>query len=312
MLSAYSSDRARHNVAGYVVLGAVRPTSPRIWPSIRPYRSGRLHGYGLGNGGPISPTDAVNTVFPQSQVRGTAGFTQDDWNLMFQSVQQLQIVGLPAAQCAGQEIGAANDLTLTKTAGGMALTGISIGAAIAGPGAALAAPTLGISIAVASLVGIFSTIFAHHAAAVAHERQVECAAVPAANNYLKIIVQAVQSGQETPQQGIRALASLVSDFESTISSIVHRGGSSCNAGCRWEKSLEAIAAYLTSQFQQMPPAAPAAPASGAASSAPTPAATPAGTLVLPGAASSAPTIAGFSFAQIAALVIGGIVLSKIL
>ncbi len=249
----------RFNLSGYARLGQTFVTGNVGVQNVAAAGAGQI--------GTLSPQDAVDQVLPSNHY----GLSEDFVNLMVQSVQQLQIVGLDAGSCAGQPSGAVNDLQLTKTASGLALTGISTGASIAGAGAALAPVTLGISIAVVALTALFSTIFSHHAAAVAKEQSVECAAVPAANNYLNIITQAVANGTSTPQEGIQALQSLQSDFESTLSSagVVKRGGKSCNAGCRWECSLEAIVKYLTSQYNAIPPPAPAATApAGAPAGAP--------------------------------------------
>ena len=165
--------------------------------------------------------------------------------------QMLDAGGSPAylpgtADCAsatGQ--GGSQNLRMVQTASGLALTGLQVGLTTAGvvTGAALAPFTAGIS----ALIGLFPLIFGHHAAAVKKEQNVLCAAVPAANNYLQIIAQAVQSGQATPQQGIDALHSLVSDFQSQVGGIRN----DCNAACVMTYELQAIAAVMESQFQDL-------------------------------------------------------------
>lgn len=164
--------------------------------------------------------------------------------------QMVNASGSPAyipgtADCASATGGGSNNLKLVQTASGLALTGLQVGLTTAGvvTGAALAPFTAGIS----ALIGLFPMIFGHHKAAVKKEQNVLCAAVPAANNYLQIIAQAVQSGQASPQQGIDALHSLVSDFQSEVSSIRN----DCNAACVMTMQLQAIAAVMVSQYQDL-------------------------------------------------------------
>jgi hypothetical protein len=154
---------------------------------------------------------------------------------------------LPGPECAaaqGVPTGAQSDLKLGQTSAGLALTGLQL-ATTAG---VIAAPfTMGISIAVSGLVGLFSTLINHHAQAVQKEQTVLCSAVPAANNYLKIIAQSVSSGLATPQDGISALESLKGDFRSAVGSIY----GDCNAACVMYEELEAICVVMESQFQDM-------------------------------------------------------------
>jgi hypothetical protein len=147
------------------------------------------------------------------------------------------------SECAASGISAAAKYVgLAGSAAGLALTGVvQAGLMAAGP------LTLGISVAIASIVGIFSTILNHHAQAVKKEQSVLCSAVPAANNYLQIIEQGVQSGLATPQQGIDALNSLVRDFTNAVSSIEKN----CNAACVMTEELQAVVLVKQSEYQDM-------------------------------------------------------------
>jgi hypothetical protein len=148
------------------------------------------------------------------------------------------------AAATGAPSGAQTDLKLAQTSTGLALTGLQL-ATSAG---VLAAPiTMGVSIAVSAIVGLFSTLINHHAQAVAKEQTVLCSAVPAANNYLSIIAQAVSSGLATPQDGIAALESLKGDFRSAVGAIYN----DCNAACVMYMELEAICLVMESQLQDM-------------------------------------------------------------
>jgi len=209
-----------------------------------------MHGDCCGLGA-ISPADAANQIFPQSKITGTAGANQAAWNALQTAASSGQIV-LPS--CSGVSTTGANDLRLAGQAGSLSLMAVTTPWAGAGTALVAAGPaTLGISIAIAGIVGIFSAILNHHAQAVQKEQSVLCAAIPAANNYLNIIAQAVQSGQATPQQGVAALQSLLSDFKSTVSSIEKGsiGTGTCNAACVYTAELAAIVAYQSSQYQDL-------------------------------------------------------------
>ena len=216
--------------------------------------------------GALTPDQAAQQIFPLSAITKTAGHTQAVYNTILASVQagqMLDATGNPAYIPGTQDCSATgvnSDLKLAQTSAGLALTGTTIGLTAAGvvTGAALAPFTMGIS----AIIGLFPLIFGHHAAAVKKEQSVLCAAVPAANNYLNIIDQAVNSGQATPQQGQAALSSLASDFTSQVSSIVKGSGPAstgdCNAACVMIAELNAIVAYKTSVYQDMIAATPAA------------------------------------------------------
>jgi hypothetical protein len=180
--------------------------------------------------------------------------------------------GFESAGCTNQP---APNLQLFQTASGLTLSAAGAGIGIATATGAIAAGSLAGSVVpvigtiVGTIVGLFAAIFQHHAQAVKKEQSVLCAAVPAANNYLTIIQQAVADGTATPQEGIDALNSLLSDFKSQISSVVNNDSSQCNAGCMWDVALTAIVDYWVGQYQDMAtqgtPTTTSAVAAGAAS-----------------------------------------------
>lgn len=230
------------------------------------YRRSSLRYYAvLGAMGAMSPQDAANSVMPQSSIKSTAGFTETVWNQLVESASSGSIYYNPSG-CSG--VSSSNNLSLVKTASGMALSGAQIGMTAAGVSSvAFGAVTFGIS----ALVGLFTIIESHHAQAVAKEQQTECPAIAAANNYLQIIEQGVSSGEYTPAEGIAALQSLQSDFNAALAGITKNSSSQCNAGCVWEKELATIVAYKTSQYQDMAAqqAATPAPKTSTAGSGPT-------------------------------------------
>lgn len=218
----------------------------------------------------LTPDQATEQIFPAASVKTSAGHNQGVRNGILASVQAGQITGNTpgvldytpgTGECSAS--GVSTTVKLAQTASGLALTGTTIGLTAAGTftAAALAPWTLGIS----AIIGLFPIIFGHHAAAVKKEQSVLCAAVPAANNYLQIIDQAVQSGQATPQQGQSALDSLVSDFQSQVASIIHgadpMSSGECNAACVELSKLRAIVAYKKSVYQDMAASSAASPVS---------------------------------------------------
>jgi hypothetical protein len=272
-----------------------------------------MHGYVVL--GALTPDQAAEQIFPASKVTKAAGHNQAVRDLMTSSAaagQILNVQGAPGyvpgtAQCAAAPSGAANDVGLAGKAGSLALTGVNSAGLIA------AGPTLGISLAISGIVGIFSTIFNHHAQAVAKEQSVLCAAVPAANNYLKIIAQAVQQGQATPAQGIQALQSLLSDFRSSVSSIMHgndpTSSGECNAACVEYSILATIVAYQVSAYQDLANASTPAATGGSGPITAAPVAS-GSTLTVPAAAAA--TASSPSWLPIAALVFAGILVAKVL
>lgn len=262
--------------------------------------------------GALTPDQATQVAMPTSTIRSTAGFTQGVYNEILASVQNGQItINLPSGCGSTPPQGGINNLKLAQTASGLALTGVQVGAAIAGASAALAPVTLGISLAITGIVAIFSTILGHHQKAVQKEQATECALVPAANNYLTIIGQAVAGGQATPQQGIAALQSLLSDFKTNISSIMKNSSGSCNAGCVIYKMLQAIVAYQSSVFQDMITAAAVA-AAAAAATAPTATAATGSGVVSSVANSISSAVAATGLPTWAPWVIGGFLLWEFL
>jgi len=227
--------------------------------------------------------------------------------------------------------GVSSNVKIAQISGQLALTGINMAAAAGvgfGIGAALGPATLGIS----TLIGLFPLLFGHHAAAVRKEQNVLCTAVPAANNYLQIIDDAVRSGKATPQQGIAALQSLQSDFHSAVAPIMKE----CNAACVMDSAMQAAVTETSSKYQDLADQQAAA-AARAAAAAPPSAPVPAGgagpttappvasgsTMQLPVASTPAQVQAATgnqvaapgaspSWLPIAALVVAGIFLAKVL
>lgn len=308
-----------HSMRGYVVLGA------DSWSQVL---------------GALDPATAAQQII--SAQTGLNASSKSAITASAQAGQMLDAHGGPAyipgtADCAAAAGSSGpSNVQLAQVGSSLALTGINVAAALSPAisgaiGVALGPATMGIS----AIIGLFPMLFGHHAAAVKKEQSVLCAAVPAANNYLQIIDQAVQQGKATPQQAISALQSLVSDFQTQVASIMH----SCNAACVMLDELKAIVLVKQSQYQDLAATQPAmssgsgpvvAPpvTSGptmqlsvaatpvqiqASAAGPSAAPAPGGITPASGASvSPAPTSTSPSWLPIAALLIGGFFLARVL
>lgn len=163
---------------------------------------------------------------------------------------------------AGQLLNASGSPAYIPGTADCAASGVSVGqvtltsiASVAGKLAPATGPAAPFVMIGAAIAGLFGAILGHHNAAVRKEQSVLCSAVPAANNYLNLIDQAVQTGASSPTDGVTALNTLLSDFKSTVQAIMH--GSSptssgeCNAACVMYSQLAAICAYRASVYQDL-------------------------------------------------------------
>lgn len=271
--------------------------------------------------GALTPDAAAKQVFPNAPRSPNAGHNMDTYNGIVASAQagRLVRVGGGAIYVPGtgdcSATGQSGNVKLAQVSGQMALTGVnaaamlspSIMAAIGGA-AILGAATLGIG----ALIGLFPLLFGHHAAAVKKEQSILCAAVPAANNYLQIIDDAVSTGKATPQQGIEALSSLLNDFDAQVAPI--RNGADptvdgeCNAACVMSTQLKAVVLLKQSQYQDLAAQQPQPASSGPSSAAPV---TSGSTMQLPVAATPATQSASSSWLPIAALIAVGFLLTRV-
>ena len=212
----------------------------------------------------LDPAAVANGIMPQSAISKTPGFTQDIWNDILASAQGGQIANFQQ-NCANVGSSSGTTAKLVTTGAGV---GLSIATALA------PIPIVGwLAMAGEAIIGIFTAIFQEHAQAVAKEQQVECAAVPAANQALSTIANGVADGTITPAQGIASLSQLLTEFQSTITPIMKNSPTQCNAGCVWWKCLQAAVAEMQSQFQDLENASQPSATSSATSSATGPSAT---------------------------------------
>src|SRR5438128_136187 len=74
------------------------------------------------------------------------------------------------------------------------------------------------------------------------------AAVPAANESLRVIETAIQNGQIAPPQAIAYLDELFNQFQGAIGAILKSDSTHCNAACVWSYSLAAIVARKKDRY----------------------------------------------------------------
>jgi hypothetical protein len=203
--------------------------------------------------GALTAQQATEQIFPAAKERSGAGHDAQTYNEILASANAGQILAFGGyvayvpggTDCAGVNLAKP---ALTGTVGSLALKFV--------PQAFAAGPVVGgIVLAIGSIATIFSAIFSHHAAAVAKERSILCAAVPAANQSLQLIDQAIQSGQATPDQAPAALDNMLSGFQQAVQPIIKgadpTSSGECNAACRMLSCLRAIVLLKKSQYQDL-------------------------------------------------------------
>jgi hypothetical protein len=215
--------------------------------------------------GAITADQAARMIFPNPPASPNAGHNMATFDSIVAAAQS----GFMSPSYEPGTGGCANVTLGAKaiiTSGGKQAAGVllKIGAATGNP-IVLAA---GAAAEVASIV--FSAIFGHHAKAVAKERSILCAAVPAANATLAAVDSAIAAGQFSPQNGIDALNAMLAGFGQQVAAIQHGADPTakgeCNAACVMLSQLRAIVARKISIYQDM--MAPPVPARSSAAAVP--------------------------------------------
>lgn len=206
--------------------------------------------------GAITADAAARTVFPNPPASPNAGHNMATFDSIVAAANsgQMSPAYLPGtSDCANVTLGPRAILTKGPTAAGGLL--LKIGAASGNP----IVLAIGAAATIAGIV--FSAIFGHHAKAVARERSILCAAVPAANQTLQVVDEAIAAGQFTPQNGIDALNAMLGGFAQQVASIQHGADPTakgeCNAACVMLSQLRAIVARKISEYQDLQTAAAA-------------------------------------------------------
>jgi|SRR5882724_4565992 len=203
--------------------------------------------------GALTAEQAAEQVFPQAKVTRTPGHTAAVRAEILSSAQGGHVLAENGALAYSPEGGGCEGVSLVKPA----LANTASGMALKFVGPAFAAGPLvgGLVLAGAAIAKVFGIIFSHHAAAVAKERSILCAAVPAANQSLDVIDQLVQSGQATPAHGMDALDAVLSGF-SDATAAIRKGNdpasaAQCNAACVMLSALRAAIVRKKSLYQDL-------------------------------------------------------------
>jgi hypothetical protein len=188
---------------------------------------------------PAIPSDQqiLQANVPPGQGNKASWYTNSTLLAMMASMQ----MAYAQASCSG--FVPAQSLSLQQVAG---LTGSAVGAgssvaAATGVIAASAVPIVGIGIAIGSIiVSLVSKVFSHHAAAVKAEQQTLCAAIPAINNALAVINEALAGGQITPAQARTAYESAYLQYVSMTAPVTKDNSGQCDEGCGLKHTLRAL------------------------------------------------------------------------
>lgn len=189
--------------------------------------------------------------------------------------------------CSGQ---AAPNLNLFKTASGLSLSAAAgtegilastgVIAATSTAGIALGAATMGVGL----IVSVIGMIFQHHAQAVARDLSFGCQAIPAVNNALSVIQQAVASGAATAADAAQSLYEIYAQYMSLGGASGSSSGPGsipgsgtainknpwCNSNCELSVIVLGMCLYWSAQFAQQASEQEAAASAAASMSSSTP------------------------------------------
>lgn len=237
----------------------LRGLSPRQRFGLRglsPRRQLGLRGLGQAATSPTGTLTAAQALQQAIQVtnfanRNPRDFGDPTWqNLVYAQIQNGQFdVARVSPSCAGivSQDPSVRDLSLTQAAGAAATMGTGITALLV---PALTAP-LGIAtLGIGAVVAIVSVIFAHHAAAVKQEQQIECTVTTAANNAMSAIAEGVQNGQIAPADAAATLDQVFTNY-AAMAAPSFGTHPYCNANCELEIVMKAMVLFWQSQYQAM-------------------------------------------------------------
>jgi hypothetical protein len=192
--------------------------------------------------GAVDPS--VESIFPP--VTKTAGFTAKDKDLWEQAVNA-RFVPAYFKKTAGD--------CETPTKGSVKGALMASGGGIALKVAGATGPFAPFVLAGGVLLSIFGIFGAHHAAAVAKEQGTLCVAIPAANDSLQQIDDALNSGQLTAAQAAQAYDQVIAAYGDYVKLIIKMTPSQCNAACVYMRMLQGIVAQRKLDVQASPPPA---------------------------------------------------------
>lgn len=174
----------------------------------------------------------------------------DFTNMLKAAVASLSLAAT-GDNCSGYSTTNVSFAQAAQLAGTAAGSGFGIAASIGGPAstaagvASVALPIIGIGVAIATIVG---TIFAHHAAKVKEQAQLDCAMVAACNNAWNEMRSAIAAGQLTAAQALQGFESVYSQAAALVAPMSNgpKPGD-CNNPC----NLTLICRAVTNKLEAM-------------------------------------------------------------
>lgn len=213
----------------------------------------------------MSSTPLTSSAIPPDSyflAQGQAAYTQGtglkspnkyftDFSNMLSAALASLTLAPTGDNCSGFSSSNVSFASLTGLAGTGASAGIAAAGIIGGAGSAaagiasVAVPVIGIGVAVASLI---IGIFAHHAAKVKEQAQLDCAMTAACNNAWSEIASAIQQGQLTAAQALSAFETTYSQAAALVAPMSNgpKQGD-CNNPC----NLTLICRVVTNKFEAM-------------------------------------------------------------
>lgn len=208
----------------------------------------------------IVKQNIVDQVFPPSQRTTKAG-----WNA---SALQVIIDALNQGYIAHYYDDAATTCTKANSSGNTSLQLANKAASLAGSGVGLAVgtathasilSTLGISAQIAPVVGTIiggailafaaiSSIFQHHAQAVAQEQTILCYVIPKINEAIFGLDDAIARGTISLQDAYQGIDLLHQQFIQVVQPILQQSASTCNAACVMDRVVIALLLYKKYQY----------------------------------------------------------------
>jgi len=194
----------------------------------------------------IVKQNIIDQVFPPSQRRNTPGFNASALQVLVDAlnngyIRQYYATDEVAADCAQANKGSQAQLIAGATQIGEQALNLGLKAL-------KVVPIVGQIIDDA--LNIFLSISQHHALAVQQEQSTLCTIVPAINNAIQGLDQAIQRGQITLQDAYAGLQALQASYLQNVQPILKNTPSACNAACVIDRGFVALFLYKSYQYNK--------------------------------------------------------------
>lgn len=203
----------------------------------------------------------TNTVFPPSERVNRAGWNSGALQVIIDALDAGYLTNYygdrAAGDCAQANKNGNTTLTMANKAAALGGSIAALGIGTAAHASALA--TIGIGINIAPVVGqiisgallafaAVSSIFQHHAQAVAQEQTILCYIIPQINQAVLNLDAAIAKGDISLQDAYNGLDSLQNAYVRTVQPILQETASTCNAACVEHRAVLALMLYKKYQY----------------------------------------------------------------